>query len=116
MKRRISKLLPPEIETQVAYTGKKISTCFKVNDQSKFEHQHDVVYYADCLNMKYRENYIGESGRRISECITDHNGRDLKSNILRHSVESRHLNVSYEGFKIIAKNFNNNQNCRVIVT
>ena len=36
MKRRISKLLPPEIKTQVAYTGKKLSTCFK--DQSKFEH------------------------------------------------------------------------------
>ena len=38
MKRRISKLLPPEIKTQVAYTGKKLSTCFNVKDQSKFEH------------------------------------------------------------------------------
>ena len=42
MKRRISKLLPPEIETQVAYTGKKLSTCFNVKNQSKFEHQDDV--------------------------------------------------------------------------
>ena len=42
MERRISKLLPPEIKTQVAYTGKKLSTCFNVKDQSKFEHQHDV--------------------------------------------------------------------------
>ena len=108
MKRRISKLLPPEIKTQAAYTGKKLSTCFNVKDQSKFEHQHDVVYYADCPNEKCRENYIGESGRRISEIIKDHNGRDLKSHILRHSVESGHANVSYEDFKIIAKNFNNN--------
>ena len=46
MKRRISKLLLPESKTQVAYTGQKLSTCFK--DQSKFEHQHDVAYYADC--------------------------------------------------------------------
>ena len=81
MKRRISKLLPPEIKTQVAYTGKKLSTCFNVKDQSKFEHRHDVVYYADCPNEKCRENYIGESGRRISEIIKDHNGRDLKSHI-----------------------------------
>ena len=95
MERRISKLLPPEIKTQVAYTGKKLSTCFNVKDQSKFEHQHDVVYYADCPNEKCRENYIGESGRRISERIKDHNGRDLKSHILRHSVESGHANVSY---------------------
>ena len=108
MKRRISELLPPKVKTQVVYTGKKLSTCFNVKDQSKFEHRHDVVYYADCPNEKCRENYIGESGRRISEIIKDHNGRDLKSHILRHSVESGHANVSYEDFKIIAKNFNNN--------
>ena len=58
MKKRTSKLLPPEIKTQVAYTGKKLSTCFNVKDQSKFEHQHDVVYYTDCPNEKCRENYI----------------------------------------------------------
>ena len=67
-----------------------------------------MVYYADCPNEKCRENYIGESGRRISESIKDHNGRDRKSHILRHSVESGHVNVSYEDFKIIAQNFNNN--------
>ena len=52
MKRRISKLLPPEIKTQVAYTGKKLSTCLNLKDQRKFTHQHDVVYYADCPNEK----------------------------------------------------------------
>ena len=31
MKRRISKLLPPEIKTQVTYTSKELSTCFNVN-------------------------------------------------------------------------------------
>ena len=38
MKKRTSKLLPPEIKTQDVYTGKKLSTCFNVKDQSKFEH------------------------------------------------------------------------------
>ena len=47
-----------------------------------------MVYYADCRNGKCREYYIGESGRRISGRIKDDNGRDLKSHILRHSVES----------------------------
>ena len=70
MERRISKLLPPEIKTQVAYTGKKESTC-NVKDQSKFDHQHDVVYLADCPNETCRENYIGESGCRISEWATE---------------------------------------------
>ena len=40
-----------------------------------------MVYYADCPNVKFREKYIGESGRRISGHLKDHNGRDLKSNI-----------------------------------
>ena len=66
------------------------------------------MYYADCPNETCRENYIGESGGRISERMKDHNIRDLKSHILRHPVESGHANVSYEDFKIIAKNFNNN--------
>ena len=61
----ISKLLPPEIKTQKVYTGKKLSSCFNVKDRSKFEHQHDVVYYADYSNETRRENYICESGRRV---------------------------------------------------
>ena len=52
MKRRISMLLPREVKTQVTYAGKKRSTCFNVKDQSKFEHQHDVVHYADSPNEK----------------------------------------------------------------
>ena len=89
---------------QVAYTVKKISISFNVKDQSKFDHRHDVVYYADGPNEIYRENYIGESGRRISDRIKDHKVRDLKSLILKHSVESRHEHVSYYDFKIIAEN------------
>ena len=92
-----------------------VSTCFNVKDQSKLDNQHDVVYYADCPNETCRENYIGDSGCRFSERIKDYNGRDLKSHILRHSVESGLANVSYEDFKIISKNFNNNSWKRKIV-
>ena len=67
-----------------------------------------MVYYVDCPNGTCSENYIGESGRRTSERIKDHNGRDLKSHILKHSVESGHANVSCEDFRIISKNFNKN--------
>ena len=66
-----------------------------------------MVYYADLPKKKCRENH-NESGRRISERIKDHNGRNLKSHILRHSEESGHLDFSYEDFKITTKNFNNN--------
>ena len=80
----------------MAYTGKNLSTCFNVKDQGEFGHQHEI---ADRPN---------EHGCRISERIKDHNGRYLKSRILKHSVESRHVNVNYYDFKIIAKNFSNN--------
>ena len=85
-----------------------VGTSFNVKVQNEFDHEHDGVYYVDCPNERCRENCIGESGRRISERIRDHNGRDFKSHILRHSIESGHANVSCEDFKIIAKKFNNN--------
>ena len=50
------------------------------------------------MTLKFYVSNDDESGRRISERIKDHNGRDLKSHILRHSVESGHANVSYEDF------------------
>ena len=52
------------------------------------------MHYADCPNEKCRENFVGESGCINSERITDHNGRDFKSHILRLSVEFGHANVS----------------------
>ena len=79
----------------MAYTGEKLSTCLNVKDQNKFDHQHDVECYADCPNETCRENYIGESGCRILERNKDYNGRDLKSHILKYSVESGHASDSY---------------------
>ena len=67
-----------------------------------------MTWYTMQIALMRNVIYIGESGRRISERIKDHNGRDLKSHILRHSVESLNANVSYEDFQTIAKNFNNN--------
>ena len=49
MKKTIHKLLPEIVNAQVAYTGRKLSTCFQIKDKSKFDHQHDLVYHAKCL-------------------------------------------------------------------
>ena len=48
------KVITPEIKRPVVSTGKKLSTYFNLKDQSKFEHQYDVAYYADCSNEKCR--------------------------------------------------------------
>ena len=52
---------------------------------------------------------IGESGRRIAERIKDHNRRNHKSHMLKHSLETGHERVKSFDFSIISKNFNGNQ-------
>ena len=50
----VTKLLSPELNTQVAYTGKELSICFNVKDQSKFDHEHDV-YATQIALMRHAE-------------------------------------------------------------
>ena len=49
-----------------------------------------------------------ESRCRISERITDHNGRDQKSHIFKHSSEKCRLHFHTNSFKIIRNGFKNN--------
>ena len=63
----------------------------------------------NCLLQTCENSYIGETARRIQERIKDHNGRDHKSHMLKHSIEKHHDNVTQENFKIIAKNFKKKQ-------
>ena len=77
----------------MAYTGRKLSTCFQIKHKNKFYHQSGLVYYAKCPSEICDENYVGESGRRIAERVIDHNGRDHKSHILKHSLEIGHERV-----------------------
>ena len=93
MKKTVYKLLPETVNAQIAYTGRKLSACFQIKDKSKFDHQHDLVYHAKCPSELCDENYIGESGRRIAETVKDHHGRDHKSHILKHSLETGHEHV-----------------------
>ena len=104
-------MLPETVNTKLAYTGRKLTTCFQIKDKNKLDHQHDLVYHAKCPIELCDKNYIGESGRRIAE---DHNGRDCKSHILKHSLETGHEHVTSSDFSIISKNFNGNKRKREI--
>ena len=46
----------------------------------KLKQNHDIAYYNEYPEEQCKENYIAETGRRISERIIDHAGRDYKSN------------------------------------
>ena len=45
----------------------------------KLKQNHDIAYYTEYPEEQCKENYIAETGRRISERIIDHAGRDSKS-------------------------------------
>ena len=54
MKRYVSKLLPEHTKLEITFTGKKLNSCFLIKDKTKFEHQHDLVFYVKCTEPSCR--------------------------------------------------------------
>ena len=108
LKRNLKSLLTSTVKANIGFTGKKLSTCFQIKEQTKFEHKYDIIYFATCPEDNCSENYIEESGRRISEKIIDNNGRDKKSQIFKHSSEKCRQHFPTNSFKIIGNRFKNN--------
>ena len=69
----------------------------------------NAAFNAKCSSELCGENYIDESGRRIAERVKDHNERDHKLHVLKHSLETAHEHVTSFDFSIISKNFNGNK-------
>ena len=106
--RNSKRLLPNTVKTNIDFTGKKLSPCFQIKDQTKFEHKHDIIYLATCPEDNCSENYIGESRRQISERIIDHKRRDQKQHIFKHSSKKCCQHFHTNSFKIIGNGFKNN--------
>ena len=107
MNKCVNKLLPNNAKIEVAFKSTKLSSFFNVKDKNDFEHNHDLIYHAKCLEPTCIDYYVGESALRIT--IKDHNGRDHTSQVWIHSIEKSHKNVHTIDFKIIDKNFHNNK-------
>ena len=108
LKRNLKSLLHSKVKANIGFTGKKLSPCFQIKDQTKFEHKHDIIYLATCPEDNCLENYIGESGHQILEIIIDHNSRDQKSHISKHSSEKCCQHFHTNSFKIIGNGLKNN--------
>ena len=67
--------------------------------------EHDVTYYVKFPEENCREDYIGETERRLSECEIHHSGRDKNSHVLRHCIEKEHKLPSLENFVILGTNY-----------
>ena len=83
---------------KIIYTGTKLSSNFNIKDAKK--HKHDIIYKAQCPDLNCDESYIREIGRRFSERIIDHSGRDDKSHLYEHPEKAGHENVNIDHFEI----------------
>ena len=60
------------------------------------------MYHTKCPSELCDKNHVVESGRRIAEKVKDHDGRDHKSHILKHSLlKTGHEHVKSSDFSII---------------
>ena len=108
MRKGLNVILPRNVKIRTCYTGKRLSSCFKIISKKKFSHEHDLLYHVKCPEELCTDDYIGESGRRVIERVKDHNGRDKSSHMLRHSIEKNHAKVTANDFKVIERNYRNN--------
>ena len=82
MGKRLKTLLPNDFNKQIAFKSKKLNSCFKIKDTVNFEHKHNLVYHGKCPPNNCKDDYVGETGRRISERIMDH-GRDVNTWLIK---------------------------------
>ena len=67
-----SRVLLSNVKTSIAYSGTMFCSKFQLKDQTKKDHKHDVVYYAECPGNQCIEDYTGKTGRRLTERVKDH--------------------------------------------
>ena len=99
------KHLKDNVKVMITYQGTKLSSRFEVKDKTKFEHRNDVVYWCKCPENDCNDFYIGETARRISETIINHNKRDKNSHLLQHAQNKKHAYVWVNDFTILNSNY-----------
>ena len=62
-----------------------LASKFNIKDEISKKHKHDLIYKAQCPDLNCDETYIGGIGRRFSERIIDHSGRDDQSHLYLHA-------------------------------
>ena len=77
-------------DVRTVLTCTKLSSQFNIKDDTNKQHKHDLVYFSRFPLTDCTDSYIGETARRLSERVMDHAGRDTKSHIVRHGLNSNH--------------------------
>ena len=108
MTKRLKELLRNNFNTKIAFKVRKLNSCFKIKGAFNFEHKHDLAFHGKCPANNCNNGYVGETGRRISERIIDHNGRDANPHLLKEHMEKKHQCLQNKDFVILSSGFPNN--------
>ena len=113
LNKHVKKVLLVNHLSQHAYSSKNLGSFFNIKDQTKLEHNNDVTYLVKCPERTCSENYLGKTARRINKRL-EHVGKDKKSHMLQHTLQSGHPSVLLNEFKTLGNGFNNNREKRKI--
>ena len=95
------------VKPKVVYNSAKLSQYFNVKDPVPQKYKSDLVYKCTCPQIDCNESYVGETERRFEERIIDHDKRDKKSHIYKHSSENSYPHVWLDNFEIVGRNYGN---------
>ena len=98
--------MPQNHVTQNVYKSNSLGSYFNIKDFTKLEHQHDLTYFTQCPGVNCNETHLGETARRLQEKVLEHAGKDRKSNMVKHSMDTDHPPVCMKDFQILKKGFN----------
>ena len=102
MNSNIQRILPSIVKTRITYTGTKLGTKFQINDLTKNQHEHDLIYYSKCPEQNCDKDYLGETGGRRIEGAADHCEKDKQSHLLKHALISKHPVVDLNNLRLLA--------------
>ena len=114
MKKNISKVISvmpkknKNTKIRVIYKAKKLGSKFKIKDQTKLQHMHNVVYNGKCHTESCISHYGGQTKCRLGKRIIQHNRTDKNSHLLKHANETGHQRVWLEDFKILGSGYASN--------
>ena len=100
-------MIPANSTCKINYTGTKLDSKFNIEDKISKEHKHELIYKPQCADLNCDETYIEEIGKRFSERIIDHSGRDNKSHLYEHAEKTGHENVNIVHFEILSNGYKN---------
>ena len=93
IRKQLSTTLPKKVKNKAFYAGRRLSSLFQVNNNTKKEQENNIVDHINCPKESFEHSYIGESGRRLAERVKDRNSKYL--------IEKRHIKVELNKFKFI---------------